>query len=139
MWERKPIDRQVRVRDPRIIDQDIEAGEFSADGAEQRVYRMRITDIADKGKDTNLKTQQFPAYFLQRFLVAAGDDEIAALLSEFARDSESDAAAGPSDQGCAALEMLLCFRHREATSYQPGFGSLEQHRMLIGRGLRILF
>src|SRR5579864_6002686 len=100
---------------------------------------MRITDIAANGKDTNLEPQQFPAYFLQRFLVAAGDDEIAALLSEFPRDRESDAAAGPSDQGCAALEKLACFRHREATSYQPRFGSPEQRRMLIRRGLRILF
>ena len=83
---------QVCVGDPGVVDQDVEPGEFAADGAEQSVYRMGITDIAANGKDTNVKTQQFPAYFVQRFLVACGEDEIAALLGEFPRNSQSDAA-----------------------------------------------
>src|ERR1051326_1187943 len=100
---------------------------------------MRVTDIAADGDDADFEPQQFPAYVSQRFLVTSGDDEIAALLGEFPRNSQSDAAAGPGDQGCAARETLCCFRHREATSYQPRFDSPEQRRMLIRKGLRILF
>jgi hypothetical protein len=64
------------VGDPGIIEEDVEAAEFAADGAEERVYGVGIADIAGVSDeaDRSVRPTQFPADFLEGVCVASGED-----------------------------------------------------------------
>jgi len=106
-WVREFVYCQVGVGDAGVVDHDVESVEFAADGAEEVVYGVRVADVAGMSEDTDFLTRQFPAQFLQVFLVAAGQDQIAAFFSEGARDGETDAATGASDEGSFGFQFEL--------------------------------
>ena len=132
---------QVWVCDPGIVDQDVEAGEFLELERDDLFYTMWITDIAANGKDTNPKTQQFPAYFFCRdFSSRPVMMRLQPCCPNFRAIASPMPRLAPGDQGCATLEALCCFSasgsHILSVSLRL---TRKQSRMLIRRGLRILF
>jgi len=60
------------VGDAGVVDEDIEAGEFAADGAEESVDGVGIADIAGVSEDSSFGWSQFPAEAIDGLLVAGG-------------------------------------------------------------------
>ncbi len=90
--------------DAGVVDEDVEALELAADGAEEGVDRVGIADVAGMSEDLNFCGGQFPARRgLGRF-VSSGQDQIAAFGGEGAGDGESDAASGAGDESDLATE-----------------------------------
>jgi len=68
---------QIWVRDADVVDENVEALEFPARGAEEGVDGVRVADVAGMGQDFDSWGGQFPADFRERFLVACGEDQVA--------------------------------------------------------------
>ena len=59
---------EIGVGDAGVVDEDIEALELVAEGAEEIVDRLRIADVAGVREDFNFRRGQFPADAAQRLL-----------------------------------------------------------------------
>jgi hypothetical protein len=65
------------MRDARVVDEDVECAEFTAEGMEKIVYRARIANIAGMSKETNFLLRKPGAGFVKGFLIARSQDEVA--------------------------------------------------------------
>jgi len=92
------------VGDARVVDEDVEALETLARGAEESVDGVRVADVAGVGEDLDLCGSEFPADFVEGFLVASGEDQVAGFGGEGAGEGKSDAARGAGNEGNLAAE-----------------------------------
>lgn len=99
---------KIWMGDTGVVDEDVEAFELLAGGAEQSVDRVGIADVARMGEDFDSRRGQFPANAGQRGFAAGGQDQVATFDGQSARDRQSNAASGSGNQSDAAAER--CFR-----------------------------
>lgn len=99
--------------DAGIVEENVEAAEFTADGAEESVDGVGIADITGMSQkaDRSVRPAQFPADFLEGAGIASGEDEVAAFAGKEAGEGESDAAGCAGDEGDLGAERFAGASH----------------------------
>jgi hypothetical protein len=90
----------------RIVDQEIKWPAQPTHHCEQIVNGVRVAHVTGLRQHPDAKFLQFPARFVERTLVAAGDDQIASFVSQGPRDRQPDAAVGAGNQGEPVLQGI---------------------------------
>jgi len=98
------VDGEIGVRDPGVVDEDIELKRPPPDGAEEVVDRVGIADVAGLRQDADLVVQQFPAESGKRFLIACSDDEVAGFAREGFGEGAPDTACGAGDESALSAK-----------------------------------
>jgi len=92
------VDREFRLRDAGIVDKDVEVAKMLADGFAKVVHGGGIANVTGFQQNTSAEPRRFPADFLKRGQLPAGQDEVAALSGERPSEGQSDAAAGTGNE-----------------------------------------